>query len=70
MSQIMAFSCNDWLSLVQNVFVSTEDINGHDLKDLLGTFPGITTLTINRQSIGFDAMRQFPEDDEGAWNAS
>jgi hypothetical protein len=53
MVQTMAFSCNnDWLPLVQNVFVSTEDTSGHGLKDLLGTFSGITTLTINIQSIG------------------
>ena len=52
MTQIMAFSCdNDWLPLVQNIFISTEDTNGHDLKDLLGTFPGITTLIVNIQSI-------------------
>jgi len=52
MTQTAAFSSNDnWLLLVQNVFVSTENTNGHDLKDLLGTFPGITTLTINIQSI-------------------
>ena len=54
MTQTMAFSSNDnWLPLVQNVFVSVENTNGHDLKDLLGIFPGITTLTIDIQSIGF-----------------
>lgn len=52
MTQTVAFSSNDnWLPLVQNVFVSTEHTNGHDLRDLLGIFPGITTLTINIQSI-------------------
>jgi len=53
MTQTEAFSSNDdWLPLVQNVFVSTENTNGHDLNALLGIFPGITTLTINLQSIG------------------
>jgi hypothetical protein len=53
MTQTVAFSSNDnWLPLAQNVFVSTENTNGHDLKGLLGIFPGITTLTINIQRIG------------------
>ena len=53
MTQTVAFSSNDnWLPLVQNVFVSIENTNGHDLKDLLGIFPGITSLAIDIQSIG------------------
>lgn len=53
MTQTVAFSSNDnWLPLVQTVFVSIENTNGHDLKDLLGIFPGIATLTIDIQSIG------------------
>jgi hypothetical protein len=43
---------NNRLSHVQNVFISTEDNNGHDFKDPLGILPGITILTINIQSIG------------------
>jgi|ERR1700722_6170683 hypothetical protein len=52
MTQTVAFSSNNnWLPLVQNVFVSIENTNGHDLEDLLGIFPGIAALTINIQSI-------------------